>query len=210
VTTAAPKQVRLPSLRALPAPILALAVLTGAGSLMCLFSSLFPLSPDAPVTLDAIVGMVLLLECLFVLAMGARLPTWALHVIIAVATFTISVLAANAATPQGVVIAAFGYIWICVYIGHFFSPPAVRAHAVLISAAYGIALLVNGMPATLTVWAIVTTTAFAAGETLSRLNMRLRDEANTDPLTGLLNRNGLGKAASSHSLTAPGSRSRRR
>jgi diguanylate cyclase (GGDEF)-like protein len=169
--------------------------MTGAGGLMCLFAAIFPLSHDAPVRLDAIVGAVLLLESLTVLRLGSALRAWARHAIVVIATLTVSVLAETSVTGQGVVVTAFGYLWICLYIGHFFSPRAVRAHAAVISASFGVALLINGLPATLTVWVIVTTTVFIAGETLSRLSSKLRDEANTDPLTGLLNRNGLRRAA---------------
>jgi len=183
--------------------------MTGAGGLMCLFAAIFPLSHDAPVGLDAVIGGVLLLESLILLRFGTALRTWALHAIVAIATLTVSVLAASSATGQGVVVTAFGYLWICLYIGHFFSPRAVRAHAAVISVSFGAALLINGLGSGVTIWVIVTTTVLVAGETLSRLSSKLRDEANTDPLTGLLNRNGLSapRAGASRSQTGPGCRS---
>jgi diguanylate cyclase (GGDEF)-like protein len=178
-----------------PASVWALVAMTGAGGLMCLFAAIFPLSHDAPVGLDAIVGGVLLLESLTLVRFGTALRTWALHAIVVIAILTVSVLAASSATGQGVVVTAFGYLWICLYIGHFFPPRAVRAHAAVISASFGAALIITGLEAGVTIWVVVTTTVFVAGETLSRLSSKLRDEANTDPLTGLLNRNGLSRAA---------------
>src|SRR5205823_1849039 len=107
-----------------PASVWALVAMTGAGGLMCLFAALFPLSHDAPVALDAIVGGVLVLESLVLVRFGTALRRWALHAIVVIATLTVSALAATSATGQGVVVTAFGYLWICLYIGHFFPPRA--------------------------------------------------------------------------------------
>src|SRR5689334_18587886 len=93
-----------------PASVWAMAAMTGAGGLMCLFAAAFPLSNGAPVELDALIGVGLLLECALVLYLGAALRSWTLHLLVVVATITISVLAGASATGQGVVVTAFGYL----------------------------------------------------------------------------------------------------
>jgi GGDEF domain-containing protein len=93
------------------------------------------------------------------------------------------------------VVTATDYIWMGVYVSFFFSPIAARLHLALIAIAFGAAMVVNthGVPAE--AFVLMTASIIVASETIGRQSDRLRHEAHTDPLTGLLNRKGLAPAA---------------
>ena len=87
-------------------------------------------------------------------------------------------------------LAALGFVWTAVYVAHFFRPRAARAHAALMTAALGTSLLVARAPTDVRVWVTLSAMIWVAIAILTRLNARLRAEAQTDGLTGLLNRTG--------------------
>jgi diguanylate cyclase (GGDEF)-like protein len=94
-----------------------------------------------------------------------------------------------------VLFAAFAYPWITVYAAHFFDRRMIVVMAVVISATFGLALVVNGLPGGLADWVLVTATVLGAGVVLGNLSESLRRQADTDYLTGLLNRSGFLAAA---------------
>ncbi len=55
---------------------------------------------------------------------------------------------------------------------------------------FAVGLIVSGLPHMGIVWVVVTGTAWSTGLVLGNLSESLRQRADTDPLTGLLNRNG--------------------
>ena len=166
-----------------------------AGGLSAIFASLFPANPAAPIALLRIVGSILLAGAFGLWWFGDRVPHWFLRVAIAIGTVLVSLLIARAATGVGMIVTASDYMWIAAYAAFFFSPRAARAHMVLIAAAFGAALWVNSHPVPADAWVFMTASLVVATETISRQHERLRREAQTDPLTGLLNRNGLKPAA---------------
>src|SRR4051812_32344098 len=100
-------------------------------------------------------------------------------------------------------LAGYAYVWITVYSGLFLSRRATRLHAGLITVGFGIGLLATGLPELLTGWLLVSATVWASGIALSRLAERVRRQAETDPLTGLLNRRAFITAAErEHELAA--------
>jgi GGDEF domain-containing protein len=179
----------------LPVAVRALALIALAGGLSALLASVFPASPDAPVELLRIVGVVILCGSLFIWWRGNRIPHWFLHAAVITGTLVISVLIARAATAVGMVVTASDYMWMGVYAAFFFSRAAARAHIALMAAAFGVALLVNPHPVTEDAWIFMTASLVVAAETIGRQSSRLRHEAHTDPLTGLFNRKGLAPAA---------------
>jgi GGDEF domain-containing protein len=173
----------------------ALALITFAGAVSSLAAALFPSSPEAPVELFRIVA-VLAFSCSVLLwCLADRVPRWLLHTAVAGGTLAISVLIARAATGVSTVVTATDYIWMGVYVSFFFSPIAARLHLALIAVAFGVALVANahGVPAQ--AFILMTASIIVASETIGRQSNRLRHEAHTDPLTGLLNRKGLAPAA---------------
>ena len=75
-------------------------------------------------------------------------------------------------------------------MAHFFSRRDRAGHPLLIAAGFGIGLVQGGLPNMTIYWVIVTATVWSTGLVLGHLSESLRRQADTDPLTGLLNRNG--------------------
>src|SRR5262249_12263449 len=133
---------------------LALAALIAGAAAMLAIGVLFPFSKHAPVTLGIVMFGVALVMLAGTLVLGDRLPRWALLAEAVLAAILNSVLVAAAHTEAGAMIDAFAYLWLTVYVGIFF-PPAAIAYAVLEMAAFGLALLIAGLPHLATAWAII-------------------------------------------------------
>jgi GGDEF domain-containing protein len=173
----------------------ALALIMFAGALTSLTAALFPSNPDAPVGLFRVVTG-LAFTCSAVLwSYADRIPRWFLHVAVAGGTVAIAVLIARAATGVAAVVSATDYIWMGVYVSFFFSRLAARLHLALIAITFDVALITNGHGVPAEAFLLMTASIVVASETIGRQSARLRHEAYTDPLTGLLNRKGLGPAA---------------
>jgi diguanylate cyclase (GGDEF)-like protein len=179
----------------MPPAVRALALITLAGSLSSLFAALFPASSDAPVELFRLVAVLALAGAVVLWSLGSRAPRWFLHFVVAGATLMIAVLIAKAATAVSTVVTATDYIWVGVYVSFFFSRTAARLHLGLIAASFGVALTVNTHHVPAEAWFLMTASIVVVSETIGRQSSRLRHEAHTDSLTGLLNRNGLKIAA---------------
>ncbi len=179
----------------LPPPVRALALIIFAGAVTSLVAALVPSNSQAPVQLFRLVAAAALVGSLLLWWLGDRVPRWFLHTVVVGGTLAISVLIARAATGVSTVVTATDYIWMGVYVSFFFSRTAARLHLALIAAAFGVALLVNshGVPAE--AYVLMTASIVVASETIGRQSARLRHEAHTDALTGLLNRSGLATAA---------------
>jgi diguanylate cyclase (GGDEF)-like protein len=183
------------SLRRLPAPVWALALIYGVGGAMCLFAAAFPISKTAPTTLATVLGIVLLIGSAALIRFGARLSMRHLQVLAFGGTIANSILVANCTTDYGGALNSFAYLWIGIYAGQFFEQRAARLQAAALVVASGVALLLSGLPGMLTAWALVAGSSVLATEALARLNSRIRTQLVTDPLTGLLNRSGFVAAA---------------
>jgi diguanylate cyclase (GGDEF)-like protein len=173
----------------------ALALITLAGGLSGLFASAFPANPAAPVELLRLVAVVALTVSVLLWWLGSRLPHWFLHVAVAGGTLLISLVIARSATGVGMIVTACDYMWMGVYAAFFFSRPAARTHTALIAVAFAAALLVSTNHVPADAWIFLTASLIVATETIGRQSSRLRHEAHTDSLTGLLNRKGLVPAA---------------
>jgi diguanylate cyclase (GGDEF)-like protein len=178
-----------------PAEIWTLAVLYAAGSAGCVFAAAFPMSHEAPMLLPWVVAAVDALAAAALWLLGSSVTRPVVHLGVATSTLIKSVLIASVATPQGEIVAAFGYLWVGVYAAHFFTRREAWRHTALITVGFGIALWVNDTPTAPSAYIIVMGTIWVAVTVLSNLTTRLREHAATDQLTGLLNRNGFRAAA---------------
>jgi diguanylate cyclase (GGDEF)-like protein len=186
----------------LPPEARALALIALAGGLSAILAAVFPANPAAPVGLLTIDAVVLLCGSLVLWRFGDRLPPWSLQLAVAIGIVVISVLIARSATPVGMIVTASDYLWIGVYAAFFFTRAAARAHMTFIAAAFGAALLASPHHVPADAWIFQTASLVVAVEAIARLSDRLRHEAHTDSLTGLLNRKGLAPAAEQAFLLA--------
>jgi diguanylate cyclase (GGDEF)-like protein len=169
-----------------------MAFILGAG---CLASAAFPMAQDAPRSLILVLGLVGVAMGAALVVAGANVSAVHLHVMVALYALLIGVMVAVAATERGLMLSALGYLWTAVYVAFFFHPRAARAHAALMTVALGLSLYWARSPTDVFVWVVISTMVWVAVAILSGLNTRLRAQAHTDSLTGLLNRTGFALAA---------------
>ncbi len=171
------------------------ALLFLAEGLACLFAIVLPVSSNEPAGLAMGVGVFACVVALALWTLAWRVSLAALWGLMVVRMLLSSALVANATTGRGVVLAAFAYPWVIVYTAHFFPRRASLAMAALISISFGVGLALNGLPGAVVDWLLVSGTVFTTGIVLGNLSESLRRQADTDHLTGLLNRSGLLAAA---------------
>ncbi len=189
-----------------PPMVWSAALLYLCGGLACLASVVFPISSRAPLRLDCAVGVFACAVAVGLWTLGRRLPAAWLAGALALGSLAVSAIVANAHTSGGAMLTAYAYPWIAVYTAHFCSRRVVVAQVLLISVSFGVALLLSGLPAMGIDWVIVTGTVWSTALVLGRLSETLRERADTDPLTGLLNRHGFLAAATRERAIADRSR----
>lgn len=176
---------RTPEVRALLVMLTVSAVLSALGAAR-------PLDEETPVVLEVGLGLLSLL-----LAAGVLLVPWRgmLHVGLGSAVCGLGVLTASTATPGGTAALGLSFTWCVAYAATFFGRRLARTYAATASGVFAVALLANPFVGSRQVWLLTTATCVVATELLSDLVGRLARQAMTDPLTGLLNREGLRRAA---------------
>ena len=169
-----------------------MALIVGAG---CIALAAFPLADDAPRGLMVGLGLVGVAVATALILAGPGVSTVQLHATVVLYMTLIGVMVAVAATEQGLMMSALGYTWTAVYVAFFFRPRVARRYAALMIAALGLSLLSARASTDISVWIITSTMIWVAVAVLNNLNSRLRADAHTDALTGLLNRTGFALAA---------------
>lgn len=163
--------------------------------LICLTTVVYPISAAEPVGLVAVAGMLGIAAAAMIWLCGSRIPLLGYELLTAGGSLTVSWIVAHAATPGGMMVAAFAYPWIAIYAAHFFPRRGVIAQGLLISVGFGVGLAFGGLPHVAVYWTIVTVTIWSICLMLGSLSESMRRQAVTDQLTGLLNRNGFQTAA---------------
>ena len=172
----------------LPPHVGLLALLHGAGGLLCAVGALWPMSPDTPVGLAWVLAGVGLTVAALLVTAGDRLPAPAQQAALALFSLLLALLAARSATAEGVI--GLGPVLLCtgLYAAHFLSLPAARAQVLLAVGAATVGALAARPSGFLLPWAIAVLTALVVTESHGRLIGRLRTQASVDPLTGVANR----------------------
>ncbi|HYM45615.1 MAG TPA: GGDEF domain-containing protein [Solirubrobacteraceae bacterium] len=178
-----------------PAIAWTLSLLFTFKGLVCLATVAYPISAREPVTLVAFTGVVAIVAAYAIWLFGSRIPLLGFELFAVAGSLTTSWIVTHAATAGGMMVAAFAYPWIAIYAAHFFPRRAVLAQGLLISVGFGAGLLLGGLSHVVIYWIIVTATIWSICLLLGKLNESLRLQADTDHLTGLLNRSGLLAAA---------------
>jgi len=179
----------------LPNELTAMIVIALVGTGGMLLVSFLPISDQQPSGVLRVLAACAALIAVSLFAAGPRLPRAGLHVGIGAFLVVVTVLGANAHTLVGFISAARAFQWMAVYVALFLSAREARWHALGITVGCLTAAIVGGIDGAVAQAVIMSTTVWVATVLLSALVARLRAQADTDPLTGLLNRNGFARAA---------------
>lgn len=188
---------------AAPPEVRSLSALTLVAAFACAFSAAFPVAPGRPTDLLIVLTVLGVVLAAGLLLAGPRVGPAGLTATVGILIAITSVLVGASSTTGGAMLAGYAYVWITVYSALFLSPAATRLHSALTTVGFGIGLLASGLHEVLTAWILVSATVWGSGHALSRLSERVRRQADTDPLTGLLNRRAFVAAAErEHELAA--------
>jgi diguanylate cyclase (GGDEF)-like protein len=187
----------------LPNEVTAMVAVAVVATAALLLVSFLPVSDRQPSGVLRVLSACTALIAVALFAAGPRLPRAGLHVGIAAFLLAMTVLCANANTLAGFMMAARAFQWMAVYTALFLAPREAGWHALGITVGLLAAAVAGGIDGTVAQAAIMSTTVWVATLLLGALVARLRAQADTDHLTGLLNRNGFAKAANrEHALAA--------
>jgi diguanylate cyclase len=179
----------------LPAPTWTLALLEAVAALALLASAAWPLSPGAPVHLDRVLAVLLMVESLLTLGFGRRIGM-NLLLCQAFAGIAMTVLLIGAAkTAGGTLLSSAGYVWVAMWVSFFCSPRWLLAVLAAELAGVPIAALLNvSLVHALVAGISILVIATLLSAVLTYLLSSLRRVALFDQLTGLLNRHGVDQA----------------
>ncbi len=183
--------------RRAPAATLLAALYLVSGAL-CFVGAAWPMDSGTPVGLLWALGVVGLLVGAALTVHGRPLEPGLVHATVAVLSVLLAVLAWRSATAVGIVGLGPAMIAVALYVAHVLPLPAARAHAgflVAVASAGAAAAEPSGF---LQPWVALAVTVVALAEAQGRLARRLRNAADTDPLTGVANRRAWETEASRH------------
>jgi diguanylate cyclase (GGDEF)-like protein len=160
------------------------------------------MSPMAPVRLVLVVGLVRLAIGAGLLATWRRVPPAAIQGLALLVVVSSAVLIANSHTLGGVVVSALGMPWLGVWAAAFLPPRRAIQHAAVITAALAAGVAATDAPRAIAAGVAIGLTTWAATLTFVAIAAHVRAHLETDPLTGLLNRAGLRRAAAREGAAA--------
>ena len=178
-----------------PPAVSTFAAMWAGGGVIGLLGVAFPISDKGPLELNATLAVLALIIAVTAWLAADRVREWILQAGVFLAILLIGLVVSQSVTPQGIMLIAFTYVWVVIYAAIFFSRRMVIGVCVLTTVSFGVAILISGLPTMLVCWLVASITVAVAGLTLNHQSLRQRTLAVTDPLTGLLNRNGLLQSA---------------
>ena len=175
-----------------PGPVWTLIAWAVLNGLNLLFAITFPANGKHPdvVTVGTVVYAAFVTVLL--LAMADRTPMWLVWAILSGAIVSSTLLIYGAVTPLGGALFALPYIVYTSYAALWGSRRLALAYLVAAGLAYlAVLQLRHALPQMLVSWLVIMSICTGLVLLLSQLVSDLRRLATTDPLTGLLNRQGL-------------------
>jgi diguanylate cyclase (GGDEF)-like protein len=121
---------------------------------------------------------------------GAGLPARLRYLLLVVTSVVTTVLVATAPRSSEVVLTAFAYPWAAVYAAHVLPRRVAFTFAGIASASFAIGISVVGWAGLVGAWVMVTMTVLLATAVTSAVVCALRNQSETDALTGVANRAG--------------------
>jgi diguanylate cyclase (GGDEF)-like protein len=117
-----------------------------------------------------------------------RFPLWAYHVVMAAGTMLISVGVYFAGAGVGSATVAIDYVWVALYVAHYFRARTAVTHIALVAVSYGVVLALVHERSAVAEWLFVVSIIAGTGVIVGRLSAQVRALALRDELTGLGNR----------------------
>jgi diguanylate cyclase (GGDEF)-like protein len=173
----------------------ALVYLVFAAAAGCGATAAFPPARATPVELLIVLSALAAASGVALLVAGPRVTLGITVGVIVLMSTLASVLVGASATTGGAMLVGYAYVWMTVYIAMFLPRWAMRVHATLVTAGFGAGLLASGLPDMFVSWVLVSGTVWVFGEALVTIAERVRHHAETDLVTGLLNRRAFVAAA---------------
>ncbi|HEX7292875.1 MAG TPA: GGDEF domain-containing protein [Conexibacter sp.] len=187
----------------LPNEVTALIAIALVATCGLLLVSLAPISDHQPNGVLRVLSACSALIAATLFAAAPRLPRAGLHMGIAAFLGVLTVLSASAHTLAGFISAGRAFQWMAIYSALFLSAREARWHALAITLGCLAGAVLGGVHGAIAQALIMCATVWVATLLLGALVARLRAQADTDHLTGLLNRNGFAQAANrEHALAA--------
>jgi diguanylate cyclase (GGDEF)-like protein len=179
----------------LPVEAATLALVNLGAAVVCLLAALFPLSGASPTRVNVAAAVAAGAVALLVAALGKRTPGWLVQLNVVGVIVAGCAMAGHSTTAAGELLAGFVLTWIGIYVTLYMSQRVARLHAVVMTVGLGVGVIASGLPSGLTVWTAVVATVWLVVGVVGHLVERLHAQADTDPLTGVLNRFGFERAA---------------
>ena len=167
-----------------------MAALFALAATLSLGSLAIPHGPDLNVAVAALTSAMAYPFAMAMYLGGERVPRWMFHAVLATGTLMVSFGIHNAGEGRVAGSAAVFYLWVALFAAYYFPWQAVAAHLGLVAVSYAAVLVIEHEPAGPALWAGMTGTVVATAFVVASLARRLREQAATDPLTGLPNRRG--------------------
>ena len=183
------------ALRQRPSSAWALALLLLGAGARCLFGTGAHVAAGADTLAITLVGAACVLLAGAVYVAGARLPCAAILVLLALITGVTSLLVAMSQSRADVALSALPYPWTSLYAAHLLSRRDAYATAALNSLGFGAAIAASGQHNLTGAWVLVTATVVAVTAVTAGLTTAMRQQSETDPLTGVANRAGFRRQA---------------
>jgi diguanylate cyclase (GGDEF)-like protein len=171
-----------------PTAVTVLAAYYCVAGLLCFLSAMRPLDADTNVALLRVFGVVGVAGAVVLWLVGRTRTRFLVDLGLLMLVAQISVLAAEAVTAVG--IAGLGPALICIglYAAHFLPVRLARLHVAFSLVLATAGAVASGVSGFMVPWVINIVTTVVVTEVQAHLIRKLRDSADRDPLTGLMNR----------------------